>query len=92
MESFNGSGSYDATHFDTFGAGHTSKQIKKFIGNKNIIRNICRIQKYDLTMCGYFYIGFADFMSKGKSLLNYANLFSLNRYEKNDEVNLKYFQ
>ena len=43
-------------------------------------------------MCGYFYIGFADFMSKGKSLLNYANLFSLNRYEKNDKVNLKYFQ
>ena len=29
-------------------------------------------------MCGYFCIWFVDFMLKGKSLLEYANLFSLN--------------
>ena len=29
-------------------------------------------------MCGYFYIGFIDFMLKAKSLLDYKNLFSPN--------------
>ena len=36
-------------------------------------------------MCGYFFIGFIDFMLKSKSLLDYRNLFSPNDYEKNDE-------
>ena len=43
-------------------------------------------------MRGYFYIGFIDFMLKGKSLLDYTNLFSPNDYDKNDKVILKYFQ
>ena len=30
-------------------------------------------------------------MLKGKSLLNYTNLFSPNKYEKNDKIVLKYF-
>ena len=42
-------------------------------------------------MCGYFCIGFIDFMLKGISLLDYTNLFSRNDYEKNDKI-LKYFQ
>ena len=55
-----------------------------FIENENIITNIYRIQAYNLLMCGYFCIGFIDFMLKGKSLLNYINLFSADNYEKND--------
>ena len=43
-------------------------------------------------MCGYFCIGFIDFMLKGKSLLDYTKLFSPNDYEKNDKIILKYFQ
>ena len=31
-------------------------------------------------------------MLKGKSLLEYTNLFSPNDYEKNDKIRLKYFQ
>ena len=50
------------------------------------------MQAYDLIMCGYFCIGFIDFMLKGKSLLDYTNLFSPNDYEKNDKIKLKYFQ
>ena len=42
-------------------------------------------------MCGYFCIGFIDFMLRGKSLLDYTNLFSPNEYEKNDEIIRKYF-
>ena len=43
-------------------------------------------------MCGYFCTGFIDFMLKGKSLLDYAYLFSPNEYEKNDKIILKCFQ
>ena len=43
-------------------------------------------------MCGYFCIGFIDFMLKGKILIVYTNLFSPNDYEKNDKIILKYFQ
>ena len=53
--------------------------------------NIFRTQTYDPTMCGYFCTGFIDFMLNGKFLLEYANLFSPNDYEKNDKIILKFF-
>ena len=43
-------------------------------------------------MCGYFCIGLIDFMLKGKSLLDYTNLFSPNDHEKKYKIILKYFQ
>ena len=43
-------------------------------------------------MCGYFCIGFIDFILKGKSLLEYTNVFSPNEYKRNDKMILKYFQ
>ena len=43
-------------------------------------------------MCRLFCTVSIDFMLKGKSLLDYTNLFSPNEYEKNDKVILKYFQ
>ena len=39
------------------------------------------MQAYDSIMCGYFCFGFIDFILKGKSLLDYTNLFSPNDYE-----------
>ena len=36
----------DTTYFDSFGVEHTSKEIIKFIGHKNVIANISRIQAY----------------------------------------------
>ena len=83
---------YNATYFDSFGVEHIPKEIKKFVRNKNIITNIFRIQAYNSLMRGYFCIRFIDFMLKGKSLLDYANLFSPDEYEKNDKIILKYFQ
>ena len=44
--------------------------------NKNIITNNFRIQAYDSIMCGYFCIGFIDFVLAGKKLCDYTNLFS----------------
>ena len=61
---------------DSLGAKHISKKIRNFIGNKNIT-NVYRMQAYDSIMCGYFYIGFIDFMLKVKSLLEYKVNFLL---------------
>ena len=63
----------------------------KFIGNKKIIPNIYRIQAYDSIMCGYFCIGFINFMFNGNSLTDYTSLFSPNDLKKNDDIILKYF-
>ena len=54
-------------YFDSFGVEHFLKETKKFINNKNIIANIFRIQTYGSVMCGYFCIGFINYMFMGKS-------------------------
>ena len=76
-------------YFDSFGVEH---EIKKSMRNKNVMTNIYRIQAHDSIMCGYFCIGFIDFMLKSKCLLDYTNLFSPNDYDKNDKIILKYFR
>ena len=60
--------------------------------NKNIITDSYRMQAENSIMCGYFCTGFIDFILKGKSLIDYKNLFSPNQYRKNDKIILKYFQ
>ena len=59
--------------------------------NKNIKINIFRKQAYDLIMCGYFCIGFIDFMLAGKTLTEYKNHFLPNNFKKNDDIILNYF-
>ena len=63
----------DITYFDSFGVEHIPKEIKAFINNnnnnnnnnnKNTTTNIFRIQAYGSIMCGYFCIGFIEFMLK----------------------------
>ena len=76
----------NVTYFDSFGVEHTPKEIKTFIKGKNIKTNIFRVQAYDSIMCGYFCIGFIDFMFKGKTLTEYAN-----NFKKNDDIVLNYF-
>ena len=85
-------GNNNAIYLESFGVEYIPKEIRKFIANKNIIKNIYRIHIYKLIMCGYFCIGFMDFMFKGKSFLDYSNLVSSNNYEKNDQIILKQFQ
>ena len=82
----------NVTYFDSFEVDHIPKKIKKLIDSKNITQKIYRIQANDSIMCRCFCIGFIDFMFKGKGLLDYTNLFSLNEYEKNDKIILRYFQ
>ena len=54
----------NVTYFYSFGVDHIPKEIKKFIGIKNIMTNIYRTQANDSVMCGYFCSDFIDFMLK----------------------------
>ena len=52
-------------YFDSFGVEHIPKEFKALINNnKNIKTNLFRVQEYDSIMCGYFCIGFIDFMQE----------------------------
>ena len=72
--------------FDSFGVEHIPKEMRKFIGNRNIAMDIYRIQRHDSIMCGYVCIGFIGFMLKGKSLFEYRHSFLYNEYKKNEKL------
>ena len=76
----------EAIYFDSFGIEHIPKEIEHAIGNKEIKASIFRLQAYDSIMCGYYCIEFINYMLKGKTLLDYANLFSPNDFKKNDQI------
>ena len=78
-------------YFDSFGVEHIPEEIKEFIGNENIKANIFRVQANDSLMCGYFCIGFIDFMLSDKKLTDFTHLFSAYDFDENDSINLSYF-
>ena len=80
----------EITYFDSFGVEHVPKEIKKFIGHKSIKTNIFRIQTDNSIICGYFCIGFIDFMFAGRSLIDFTSLFSTYDFKKNDDIILSY--
>ena len=75
----------NVTYIDSFGVEYIPKEIKKFIGNKNIRTMIYRIQANDSILCGYFCINFINFMVKHKSLFSpmYFLLTNMKRMIKN---------
>ena len=79
-------------YFDSFGVEHIPKGINRFIDNKKIKASIFRMQAYNSIMCGYFCIEFINYMLKGKTLLDYTNLFSPNDFKKNDQVIKRIFK
>ena len=81
----------ETIYFDSFGVEHIPKEIKEFTGNKDMKTNIFRIQANNSIMCGYFCIGFIDFMLAGKTLSDYTSLFSPYDFEKNDDIILSFF-
>ena len=82
----------EIVYFDSFGVEHVSEEIKEFVRNKNIIANIFRVQANNSLMCGYFCIGFIDFMIAGKKMTDYTSLFSPHGFEKNDNRILSNFK
>ena len=79
-------------YINSSGVEHIPEVIKEFIGNKNIKANIYRVQSNNSIMCGYFCIGFIDFMLAEKTLTDYTNLFSPYDFDKNDRIILSYFK
>ena len=79
-------------YFDSFGVEHVPEEIKEFIGNKHLKANIFRVQENDSVMCGYFGIGFIDFMLAGKKLTDFTGLFPPHDFKKNDDIILSYFK
>ena len=65
----------NVAYFDSFGVDHIPKKIKIFLDKSMLANNIFRIQEYDSVMCGYFCIGFNDFVLAGKTLTDFTNLF-----------------
>ena len=82
----------EIVYFDSFGVEHVPEEVKEFVRNKNVKANIFRVQANDSVMCGYFCIGFIDFMLAGKKLTDYASLFPLHDFKKNDDIILLYFK
>ena len=60
--------------------------------NKNIIVKFFWVQANNSVMCGYFCIGFIDFMLAGKKLTDYTSLFSPDGFKQNDCIILSYFK
>ena len=56
----------EIVYSDSFGVEHVPEEIEEFIKNKNIIAHIFRLQSNNSIVCGYFCIGFVDFMVAGK--------------------------
>ena len=82
----------EIVYFDSFGVEHIPEEIKKFIGNKDIKANIYQVQATNSVMCGYFCIGFIDFVLANKTSTDYANLFSPDDFNKNDSIILSYLK
>ena len=61
------------------------KKSKNLLG----IMTFIRIQGYGSIMCGYFCIGFINFMFDFYT--DFTNLFSPNDLKKNDDIILNYF-
>ena len=60
--------------------------------NKNIKANIFGVQANNSIMCGYFCIGFIDFIIAGKKLTDFTSMFSPRDFEKNDSIIFSYFE
>ena len=85
-------GAYVIVYFDSFGVEHLPEEIKEFVGNKNIKASNFRVQANDSVMCGYFCIGFIDFMLACKKLTDFTNLLSPYDFDKNNNIILDLFQ
>ena len=54
--------------------------------------NIFQVQANNSVMCGYFCIGFIDFMLAGKKLTDFTNMLSPHDFKKNDGIILSYLK
>ena len=73
-----------ALYFNPFAMEYILQEALNKIKDKSITHNIFRIQSNDSIISGFSCIAFMEYMIAGKTLSDYANLFSPNDYKKND--------
>ena len=83
---------YEIIYFDGFGVENVLKAIENLLDIKAIKTDIFRIQSHNSIVCGYFCIGFIDFMFAGKTLIDFTSLFSPYDFEENGSIILEYFK
>ena len=66
----------EIVYFDSFSVEYVTEEIKEFIEINDIKANIFRVQAKNSIMCGYFCIGFIDFILANKKLTDFISLFS----------------
>ena len=71
--------------FDSFEIKYIAKEVLNKIKDKST-HSIFRIQDDDSVICGFYCIAFIEYMFAEKTLLDYAILFLLNNYRKNDKI------
>ena len=79
-------------YLDSFGVEYFPQEVLNKIRDKSITHNIFRIESDGSIMCGFYCIGFIEYILAEKTLLDYANLFSPNDYEKNGKSIRKFFK
>ena len=72
----------EIVYLNSFGVEYVPEKTKEFVGNKNIKANVFRVQANNSIMCGYFCIGFIDFMLARKKLTDLTSMFSPCNFEK----------
>ena len=82
----------EIVYFDSFGVEHVPEEIKKFVGNKNIIANTFRLQPNNLVTRDYFCTGFIVFILAGKKLTEFTSMFSPYDFKRNDNIILSCFK
>ena len=73
-------------YFDSFGTEYNPQEALSKIKYKSIDHNIFGIQSDGSIICGFYCTAFTEYMLVGKTLLNYANSFSPNDYQKNGKI------
>ena len=79
-------------YLDSFGVEYFPQEVLNKIRDKSITHNIFRIESDGSIMCGFYCIGFIEYILAEKTLLDYANLFSPNDYKKNGKSICKFFK
>ena len=71
----------------------TALELNTFLNRSSVLlvikickKIIFRIQTHDSVMCGYFCIGFVDYILTSKTLIDYTNLCLLYGFKKNDKT------
>ena len=82
----------EIVYLDSFGVEDIPEKTIEFVGNKNIKANIFWIQANNSVICGYFCLGFIDFMLAGIKLTDYTSLSSPCDFKKNNDIILSSFK